>query len=478
MANQLVKVELDEKHMIMTMSLNKPGSDESMDITVPFLLALIKEYGVVTGIIQASLEALCNHMEYEKPLIVACGKACVDGEDGYYEYLIPMEDQKAKPVIEEDGSVDYLNSLEIAMVDEGEEVARYIPATKGEYGYNLYSEILKPLPGKDLPPLKGASLKASEDGKTYYAARSGHIYLDYDKVVIEPVYLVKGDLDIEHGNIRFMGDVEVRGDVRSQMEIHAEGNIYINGHVGNCKLHAGGDIVIGKGIQGKNGCEIVAGGKVTISFGERCNITATSVYADSLLDCRVFASDMVYVTSRHGQIIGGSINAMMGIEAKEIGNKAGAITKIQFGEQDSYRKRRNEFANELAKTKKDIDTFTQQIKKLTSLPRESLQENLIQSVRKMKDAIGVLGEKSATLENEVKKMDEVLATVRRLAYVKVEKGSYPGVILMNQQATLAQTESYKDVCYRCVLGQIQMMDTEDYEKLRKQILIDMNQDVK
>lgn len=460
---------VDSKHMLFSIAIRKPKEEDENVLLPEDVMDFLKAKGVKAGIDRAAIESLCAHVVYNKEVIVARGKDAVDGQDGHYEYYVPLEDKKAKPVVAEDGSVDYLNSLEISMVEEGQKFASYIPPTKGEYGYTVFSEMIKPNPGKQISMLKGKGFTVSEDGKDYMAKLSGRIFTDDDRIFIEPVYVVNGDMGIEQGNIVFNGDVEIRGDVHSGLKIDAAGSIFINGHVGNCRLKAGGNITIGKGIQGKNGCEIIAGGDVAGSFVERCNITSEgNVYANSLLDCRVFARQSVIVASKRGCIIGGSINAMQSISAKYIGNDSGIITKLFFGEMPNYRKELNAAKNRLRKVEEDIALLETQLEKIEQAPPEKRTGDLESLKMQLLRAKVVRQAEQKQLNGTVAALQEELRNARQNSFVRVTGVVYPGVMLMTEETTYVQTEAYKDVYYRPWLNQIQVMSPEEFESMTAQ----------
>lgn len=472
MDKSMIVCNISANHMWVSMAIRKPEGEEDVTFSTTYLLDFLMEYlkekGIKAGINRVAVETLASYVAYDKEVVVASGKQPVDGADGYYKYFVPLEDKKAKPVVAADGSVDYLNSLEIAMVEEGQIFAQYIPPTKGEYGYNVFSEMIKPNPGKQIPMLKGKGFTISEDGKQYIAKLSGRIYTENDRIIIDPVYVVKGDLGIEHGNIQFNGDVEVRGDVHSGLKIEAAGSIFINGHVGNCKLKAGGTITIGKGIQGKNGCEIEAGGDVAGSFVEYCNIrSGGKVYANSLLDCRVFARDSVYVTSKHGCIIGGSVNAMQTIEAKGLGNESGTITKLSFGEMPEYRKELNVAKNRLKKVKEDIQVLEGQLEKYDMLDAKSITKEMENIKMQIVRAKVLRQTEERELGQKIESLGEELQRARRQSCIKVSGVVYPGVMILSESAIHAQTEAVKEVYYRSWLNKIQVLSKEEYEEIRK-----------
>lgn len=463
MERDWVVLNIDQNHMWVSLAIKEPDHEETVNFTTDFIMDFLKENGVKAGINKTAIEALVSSMPYEEEVVVASGKPAVDGRNGVYQYLVPLEDQKAKPVVAQDGSVDYLNSLKLAMVEEGQTFAIYEPPTKGEYGYTVFSEMVKPAPGRHAPVLRGKGFNVSEDGREYKAKLSGRIYTDNGRIIIEPLYEVRQNLDIEHGNIAFNGDVQIGGDVRSGLSIVAEGSIFVNGHVGNCQLRAGGNIIIGKGVQGKYGCKISARGDVAASFVERCNITAEgNVYADSLMDCRVFARNSVFVTSKKGCIIGGHVSALQGITAKEIGNELGIVTRVQFGETNLHREELNRYKARLKKVKEDIHLLERQMDKYDRIEGSEMSREMELMRMQVIRAKVLRQAEQRRLEDTIPQVEEELRSAEKDSFVRVTGAIYPGAVIVTETASYAQEEAYKDVYYKQHAGQIKPLSPEEF----------------
>lgn len=251
MEKDWVILKIDDGRMTVSLMVTKPEGEQQLCPPKGFIENYLKEHGVTAGIDKDAIAKLYKPENYGQDIVVARGKPPVNGRDGFYEYMVALEDDRSKPIIKEDGSVDYINSLKLAMIKKDDLFAVYVPPTQGEPGYTVCSEVVPPIKGKDLRKLRGKGFVVSEDGKEYRAALDGRIRKNEDKIIIESVYEVHGDLDIQQGNVKFNGDVEVRGDVRSGLTIETNGNIYIHGHVGGCRLIAGGSITIQKRYSGQ-----------------------------------------------------------------------------------------------------------------------------------------------------------------------------------------------------------------------------------
>ena len=121
----LLTVDLDKMwaDVSITEPLTNPEEEERKKLTADDLIKYLNFKGITTGIINERVDEVIDFIDsgiYELDVRVAEAKAPVDGTDGHYEYLVPIADDKAKPKINEDGSVDYYNSLSLAMVNENQ----------------------------------------------------------------------------------------------------------------------------------------------------------------------------------------------------------------------------------------------------------------------------------------------------------------------------------------------------------------------
>lgn len=462
MEKDWVVLKIDEQHMWVSLAIKVPEGEEETSFSTKFIKEYLKENGIVAGIKDEAVEALASYTAYGTDVVVAEGKPAVNGKDGFYQYLVPLEDDKSKPVVNPDGSVDYANSLKLAMVKEDDLVAVYVPATKGEYGYTVFSEVLKPIPGKELRPLRSKGLVASEDNKEYRAGVAGRIYKENEKIIIDKIYVINGDLDIEQGNVSFNGDVEVRGDVRSGLRIETEGSIFIHGHVGNCYLKAGKNITIQKGIQGKNGCRIIAGEDVAGSFIERCNIEANGcVYANSILDSKVYARKQVIVTSKSGHIIGGEVTGMQGVTAKSVGNEAGVVTKIHFAETREFIMQISSYKEKLKKVKADVEFLEKQLRIFDSLDGSKRTKETEATKMKIIRAKVIRTAERNQLEEMIRNIGEEVAEANKNSIVRVTNVVYPRTRIYSNGNLYVQQEAYKDVKYKVKGDEIVIMSGDE-----------------
>lgn len=455
MERDWVVLDISEDRMTVSLSIKKPEGEEEPCFSPEFIESYLKENRITAGIDRQAIEALSSYVEYEKPVVVAKGKPAVNGRDGVYQYTVPLEDIKHKPVLNEDGSVDYINSLKLAMVKENDLIAVYVPATKGDYGYTVFSEMLQPVPGRELRALRVKNIVANDDGTEYRAKITGRIFKENERIVVEKIYIVKGDLDIEQGNIVFNGDVEIKGDVRSGLSITAEGNIFIHGHVGASRLIAGGDVTIRKGIQGRNKCTIVAKGDVACSFIERCTISAGgTIHADSIMDSDVAARVKINVNSKKGVIVGGNVSGMQGIVAKESGNDAGITTVLQAGAIPEHMRAAAEMSNTLEAVLRDIKILDEHLKKYDALDGSQRTKEIEATRMKILRAKVIKAAEQKSLYEKLTALNNEIDKAKHEAVIKITGTVHLGTQIKMGQASYIVKKSCRDAEYSCENYQI------------------------
>lgn len=462
----VMSVQIDNRKMWATACLDIPVAQDTV-FTVEYVENELYKRGIIAGIKKDAIEAFVENPVVGQDVIVAEAVQPIKGKDGYFEYKVDVRDEKSKPTILEDGSVDYYNSLTLAMVFAGDFVAEYFPAQEGTPGYNIFDEELPARKGKELPRLKGEGFTISEDGKKYYATTNGRIFIQNERLIVTPVYTVNGDLGIEEGNIRFNGDVEIKGDVRSGLEITTDGSIFIHGHVGGCKLKAGKNITIRQGVQGREKCEITAGTDVACSFVERCVIKAGgNVYADSIMTSDVMARNQVVVSSKRGLIIGGKILGSRGVFCKTVGNQVGIITHLQSGFSEEVVKRAGELVDIHYKINADLELLDRNMTIYNAIESEKRTDETEAMRKKILQAKVVTTTEKKKIEEELAEINQEMQAIREEGKVVVSDIVYAGTKINIGKQWYEVAEPFRDVVFLPKADYIDVQPRGDYKPQR------------
>jgi predicted RNA-binding protein Jag len=192
-------------------------------------------------------DEIINALETIEPgtFEIAAGKEPTQGKDGWIEIKVDT-DTKVGPTETEDGRIDFREVKAIPTVESGQVIAVVHPPKPGKCGYTVTNEPIpakQTLPiqlklGKGVTPVDDHIIVSTEPGRPHFEKRGQFV-----KVCIMPKLTHAGDVDLESGNIRFMGDVEILGRVEEGMTVEAEGDITVRKEVNRATLTASGAIV-------------------------------------------------------------------------------------------------------------------------------------------------------------------------------------------------------------------------------------------
>lgn len=310
-------------------------------VTLERILEEAKHKGIALDL---DLAAIANALKGDGDnILIASGRAAVNGDDGKFESLIPSAKERS-PRLDERGLADFRDLGAFPVVHAGDALMRRIPPTSGEPGLALSGQVIPAKPGKNVafaPRLDGSGIDPN-DQNLLIATIDGLPVLLENGVSVEPIYTIE-DVDLRTGNIDFPGTVNVTGDIHVGMTVKAAGDIHVNGTVEGVTLAAGGDIVVKGGIIGltERGktlrSSVTCNGSCNANFVQHAHISAGNgiFVRDFAMQSELSAGHQIIVgdkASRKGHIVGGVTRAVMLIKAQIIGSPARAKTVVIAGE--------------------------------------------------------------------------------------------------------------------------------------------------
>ena len=324
------------------------------------LKKLMNSYDITEGFVDKLLPQNLSNLPIGVKIPVMMGKNPVEGKDGYYEYAF-SENADRKPVIKEDGSVDFMASREYTSVKGGDLLATYHKASKGVDGMTVTGMPIKGAYGEELEAINSEDVMASRDGTMYYAKKEGYVSLQNGTIRIIENLLFDHDLTIYDGEIDFNGTVQVKGSVHENVVIHATGDIIVSGYVESAKLVAGRDIIISGGVNADENGSYIAERNIQAGFFENANVTAGgNIETGYLLNCDVTSKGVIRTKGKKSMICGGCVRAEGGFEVGTIGSKARIRTEVVAG----IAKDDTEEYMRLIGARKEVEEF---IKKVTDV---------------------------------------------------------------------------------------------------------------
>jgi uncharacterized protein (DUF342 family) len=224
------------------------------------------------------------------------------------------------------------------MVAGGTMIAEITPPMAGTPGRNvLGKQFGEATDAVSLSVSPGDNVRQEETGeRTYfYAEVEGRASVTDGVVHVRPVSYVENNLE-RPMEVAAGHEVHIRGSIRSGGSVSGEGGVIVEGMVeGGGRVEAKGDVVIGKGVVGRES-RINSGGNVYCPFVQQASIVARGdVYIDGhLIGAQISAGGQLVIRGhgeeRNGTAIGGRIVAARGIQARRLGGTR-AETMVAIG---------------------------------------------------------------------------------------------------------------------------------------------------
>lgn len=338
-----INVKIAEDKMSAQMELTAPWGGEK--ITIQNILQALKSSNICMGLSKIKIQTLLKEISKKQPgetceCIIATGKDCIHGVNASLERKVPLARERLlQPQEREDGTVDMHNLGSVIMVDPKDLLLVKHPATMGTSGYNIHGEVLSPIPGKDISLKVGDGTElCSSDPNQLIASVSGQPVETKTGMLVDNVLNIK-DVDVGYGNVDFKGSILVTGDVHEGMVVKSTGDITIMGFVDSATLIAEGDVIVSKGIIGRQlkekelSTKIRANGQICAQFIQYSDLEAQGdiLVTKQLLHSYTKTKQKLTVSDpkgNRGDLVGGIAKADNGVIAVIIGATAGTKTEV------------------------------------------------------------------------------------------------------------------------------------------------------
>lgn len=443
-----IKVMPDELKAYMT--INNTVQDPAVSVLdINTIIDKLQDRGVKFGIKEQVIKTMLEKKIYNKSILVAEGIPPQDGQDAVIKYKFKKKN-KANLTEDIEGKVDFRELGLIDIVRSGDVLATKILPTKGTPGKKVTGESIPAKNGKDTSILPGENTRLSLDGLSLLSAVDGCIFWKDDRIGVKTTYEVSGDVDMNVGNIYFVGDVKVKGEVKEGFTINTRGNIEIGGGVENATLISEGNITVAHGVVGRK-TKIIANGDLKCKFIQNANVEVKGnvIVYDAILHSNVNAGKSVFVLGgKKGVILGGKITAKNEVNAKNIGNMSEVPTEIEVGVDPKVRQEILALEESILEEKKQLQ-------------QEKLNYNTFMAQNKMELANQSL-DKQKEIEQIIKMMSDSLNLYRKDIVSNREEGKvsavdtiWPGVKLTIFTSTFLPKIDYRYVTFVNKIGTIE-----------------------
>jgi len=397
----------------------------------PEIIRYLQLNGVVAGINESHVAAMCKKKIYEREVKIASSEKGDPGNAGRFEFFFNTE--KPKPEIRKDGTVDYRSMSLVQNAEEGQLLAVYHPAVQGTAGRDVTGAFEKANTYKELRPLTGKGISNDEDPNKYYAAKAGKIEYDGDnKLSVVEVYEVQGGCDYANNAlVDFNGDVIIHGNVEAGVTIHAGKSLTVDGVVESANITAGGTVCLKRGMQGAGKGAIIAGGDIFTEFIEYANVSAGgSVQSNVILNSKVTAGDQITLTGKKGLIAGGYVHAMMGVSCQNAGNMSEIKTGIHVGVMPEIMEKRIEVNEQYNKLNQELDEVAAGMAKILRVRQQTgeLNEQLQAHLNDLKVRKNQIYVKCMTAKRQADELENTILKSRE-AKIKISGNIYKGTVI-------------------------------------------------
>ncbi|MCR5402818.1 MAG: FapA family protein [Butyrivibrio sp.] len=420
---EAVKFDISKDHMLVTAFFYPPTVGAEL-LTEKEVLSSLAYRRVNYGIQTEAIHKFFEQRQYCTEIVVARGKPVEEGQNAFVEYHFNLNN-RPKPTLNADGSVDYFNLNIINNVQEGQLLATLHPEIIGKSGINVHGETIKPHSVKNAFIKYGRNTILSEDKLTLKAGRSGHVTVQDGKISVSDVLSVK-NVDVSTGNIEYEGSVEVNGMVAANFSVKAGGNIIVKDIVEGATLDAGADVLLECGV--KAGGNIRAGGSVITKFIENASVTAGGgISSESILHSNVSSGTEINVAGKRGFISGGKVSAADKITAKILGSEMGANTFIEVGADPMVKQRLKELQKSIAAANKNIESIRPTIEGFTKMLKAGVKftPDQVMNAKKLMALNKTLNDQIDNDSEEYSDLMDRLSDFKD-AEVIVEGTAYPG----------------------------------------------------
>ncbi len=429
---------------------------------------LIESRGIIFGVKKERIKEIMEEERFNVPIIIAEGIQPENGQDSEIDFHFKI-DTEIQIQEDESGKVDYFSDFGLIQnVVAGQILAVKNPPTNGKPGKTIAGNDVEAKNGEDIEFVAGKNAALSDNALEIIAQSPGRAVYKEQTIEVEPIYEVKGNVGVKTGNVTFLGDVIVSGNVEDGFSIKAAGNVHIGGTIGKAIVEADGDVVVNRGILGKEEGYVKAGGNVFAKFIENSRISAGGkvIAKEGILHSTVDAKS-VYSLGKRGVITGGHIRTVEEINAKTIGSTSYTETKVEAGVDPvakekllKFEKEKEEIEENLSKLIPNLTTIQNQKKAMKTLSpdREVMLQRMLQAKKELDIQL-------KEINIDIDELKNYLSSLSTQGKISAKDKVYPGTDVTLKNALLKVKTDYTFVTFTIDGGEVR---NNPYQEVRSQ----------
>ncbi len=411
---------------------------------------LLEGRDVVFGIMQDKIESIFEKELYNVPVLVAEGKSPKPGSNARVEYKFHTDKTDFKFEEDETGRIDYKSLDLVQNVVAGQVLAVKIPSAEGSPGRTVTNNRIEASDGEDIPFEAGKSTILSENGLEIIAQIAGRALVIGGVVSVDPIYEVKGDVDLNVGNIIFLGTVVVKGNINDGFTVKAAGNIEVKGSIFKAEVESDNEIIVGQGIIGKEGGMVKAGSNVFAKFVENANIKAGNdiIIKEEILHSKVDGGGRIICHGKKGMVLGGRIRAGYEISAKYLGSTAYTDTYLEAGVDPKFKEKLLSLEKEREISEQQLNKISANIGTLVRTKEAGgLSEDKETMLKRLERAKREFDLQYSEIQEDIAELKNYLDNLDTKGTISAKLNVFPGVDLTIKNANFVVKNDFKGVTF-------------------------------
>jgi uncharacterized protein (DUF342 family) len=461
----MLSVDISEQEMKAYITVSPPGPG-GCDIAAETYLSFLRNNRVIYGVKEDFLRSFADRPTFKEAVCVAEGTKPVNGRDAYIQYNFETDQTAVRLREGSNGRVDFKDLNIIQNVVEGQPLARKIEAETGTVGRTVTGKVIPAKNGRDISLPLGKNVHVGDDGITIIADMNGQVVVVGNKINVEPIYTVQGNVDLKTGNIIFLGTVFITGNVEDGFSVKAAGNIEVNGTVEKAELDAEGDIIVHQGITGKSSGMVRAGRSIWARFIENAVVEAGNmvVASDGIINSQVDAFKRIICQGKRARIVGGRLRASEEINAKILGSStSGTETVFEVGFDPKTKEELSQLEIRKTEAEKQLEDIQLNLQTLINIKkqRKSLPEDKEAYMHELMDKRQELMTDLQKIKEDTEKLQTFLNSLKTRGRVSASGKVYPGVKILIRDAKEDVRSEYRAVTFVLENGLVRVTKYEE-----------------
>lgn len=326
-----IEVAVAPDFMSATASLFPPIGDGA-PLTSDYVAELLARLGVAKGVDWEDLKERILQVNLDRHpahgVVVARGLSPTPEIPEHI--VLEARFTKGFTPVDDEAQADWKSFSSVDVVSKGGKIGVVVPRQEGAPGFDVR--------GNELSSGK-ASVQNYSIGKNVelreglvVSKSDGRVIVDGQRVSVEEVLIVKGDVDYRVGHVLFPGDVVIEGGVAVGFKVYSGGSIHIKQTMDATDVSAKGDLECAQGLVGREQGFVRVGGSLKAKFIDAAKVAVRGdvEVSGSIVGSRIYTLGRLSMGDK-GRIVGGEVFASRGVECGWIGGHTYPLTSINVG---------------------------------------------------------------------------------------------------------------------------------------------------